>query len=95
MHRRRGAGANLTWSVSPFAASLRRRRATLNHGAFTPRTGFLYRMGATMEDDMVVDAALWVILAGIIALIAYGCRMTRSAPKLVEEPFGADIDRAA
>lgn len=44
---------------------------------------------------MVVDAVLWVILAGAIALITYGCHMTRPAPKVVEGAFKADIDRAA
>jgi len=43
----------------------------------------------------LADAALWVILAGAIAFIAFGCRMTRPAPKVVEEAFEADLDQAA
>ena len=31
----------------------------------------------TMEDDMVTDAVLWFLLAGMIGFIACGCRYTR------------------
>jgi hypothetical protein len=47
-----------------------------------------------MEDDMVADAALWVILAIAILFLWYGCRMTRPVPNAVDEPSDA-IDRAA
>jgi len=30
-----------------------------------------------MEDDMVTDAALWFLLAGMIGFIACGCHYTR------------------
>jgi hypothetical protein len=29
-----------------------------------------------MEDDMAVDAALWLILAGMIGWVALGCYLT-------------------
>jgi hypothetical protein len=34
-----------------------------------------------MEDDMVTDAALWFLLAGMIGFIACGCHYTRLAAK--------------
>lgn len=41
------------------------------------------------------DVALWVLFAAAIALIVYGCRMTRRPPKVVEDTAGAEFDRAA
>jgi hypothetical protein len=52
-------------------------------------------MGATMEDDMVADAALWVIFAVSIAFIWFGCRMTKPVPKVAEPNSEAALDRAA
>jgi hypothetical protein len=48
-----------------------------------------------MENDMVIDAVLWLLLAAAIAFIAYGCRCTRPEPKAAEVPFERKIDRAA
>lgn len=56
---------------------------------------FPHPTGAAMENDMVADAALWAIFAASIALIACGCRLTRPAPKRVEQPSQRDIDQAA
>jgi uncharacterized membrane protein YccC len=44
---------------------------------------------------MVVDAALWVILATAITFVCFGCRMTRPLPAAAEETFEERIDRAA
>ena len=44
---------------------------------------------------MVVDAALWGIFAAAVALITFGCRMTRPVPKAPEKPFEERIDQAA
>lgn len=55
-------------------------------------------MGATMEDDdMVADAALWVILLAAIAFITLGCHMTRRAPKVARDAgrLPSTLDRAA
>jgi hypothetical protein len=48
-----------------------------------------------MEDDMVADAALWVIFAVAIVLIACGCHFTQPAPQIVDKPYEREIDRAA
>jgi hypothetical protein len=79
------------------AASLRRRRATLNHGAFAVRVRIL-PCRVTAEDhmdDMVVDAALWVIFAAMIALIVLGCWVTRRVPKAAMQDPDQQVDRAA
>jgi hypothetical protein len=48
------------------------------------------------DPDFLADAALWAILAAGILFIALGCRMTRRpAPKVVAEPFQAELDKAA
>jgi hypothetical protein len=46
-------------------------------------------------DDMVADAALWVILAAAIALIVLGCLVTRRVPKEATQDLDQQIDRAA
>lgn len=46
-------------------------------------------------DDMVANAALWVIFAAAIALIAVGCSATRRAPKPATQNSEQRIDRAA
>jgi hypothetical protein len=61
--------------------------------------------GGGLEDDMMAgftdseflaDAALWALLAFGIIFIALGCHMTRRpAPKVVEQPFEAQLDKAA
>lgn len=48
-----------------------------------------------MEDDMVADAVLWVILAAAIALIVCGCHYTRPAPRIAEDTYDRNLDRAA
>ncbi len=44
---------------------------------------------------MVADAACWVIFAAGIAFIACGCHFTRPVPKIVDEPYERESDRAA
>jgi hypothetical protein len=51
--------------------------------------------GAALEDDMMTDAALWLIFGVAIALIAYGCQCTRPAPKAAAQPFEREIDGVA
>jgi uncharacterized protein YneF (UPF0154 family) len=46
-------------------------------------------------DDMVVDAALWVIFAAMIALIVLGCWVTRRVPKAAMQDPDQQVDRAA
>jgi hypothetical protein len=53
-----------------------------------------------MEDsmsDMAADTALWLILAAAAAFIVCGCHLTRRrpAPKVAEQRFEREIDRAA
>jgi hypothetical protein len=74
------------------------RDATPNHGAFAADTRFPWRMGATMEDDMVADladTALWTILAIAVAFVAFGCLMTKPKPKIVQQSSEGTLDRAA
>jgi hypothetical protein len=52
--------------------------------------------GTTMEDDMVADAALWVIFAAAIAFLSCGCHYTRRpAAKVAEKRLDHNVDRAA
>jgi flagellar biogenesis protein FliO len=46
-------------------------------------------------DDMVVDAALWVILAAAIVLIVLGCWVTRRVPQAAAQNLDQQVDRAA
>lgn len=46
-------------------------------------------------DDMVADAALWVILAAAIAMIVLGCWATRRVPKAAPQNLDQEVDRAA
>lgn len=49
-----------------------------------------------MDASTAADVALWVIFAVAFAFLAFGCRMTRPAPKVaVEETFPTEFDRAA
>jgi hypothetical protein len=48
------------------------------------------------DPEFLADAALWAILGFGIVFIALGCRMTRRpAPKVAEQPFQAQFDKAA
>ena len=83
--------------AAPAAASLRHRRATLNHGAFAVRVRIL-PVGVIVEDpmdDMVVDAVLWAIFAAAIALIVLGCWVTRRVPQAATQDPDQPGDRAA
>lgn len=45
---------------------------------------------------MVADAALWAIFAAAIAFIVCGCHCTRRrVPKIAEDAYQRDMDRAA
>ncbi|MGH6673417.1 MAG: hypothetical protein ACRECV_15790 [Xanthobacteraceae bacterium] len=44
---------------------------------------------------MVADAVLWVISGVAVTFIWFGCRMTKRAPKAVEQRPQATMDRAA
>jgi len=47
------------------------------------------RQGARREDEMAVDATLWFIFAGVVALIYCGCVFTapkRNSPNLHHGP---------
>jgi hypothetical protein len=46
-------------------------------------------------DDVVVNAALWVIAAAAIALIVLGCWLTRRAPEAATQDPDQTVDRAA
>ncbi len=46
-------------------------------------------------DDMVADAALWLIFAAAVALIVLGCWVTRRVPKARTQNLDPQIDRAA
>lgn len=46
-------------------------------------------------NDMVADAALWVILAMAIAMMMLGCRATRRVPKAAPQNLDQEVDRAA
>jgi hypothetical protein len=45
--------------------------------SFQPGCALALAQGVTIEDDMVTDAALWFLLAGMIGFIACGCYYTR------------------
>lgn len=45
---------------------------------------------------MATDAVLWGLLAAAIALITWGCHVTRQTPKAAEQAFEpSKLDRAA
>jgi hypothetical protein len=44
-----------------------------------------------MEDDVVTDAALWFLLAGMIGFIACGCHYTRH-PRLTANRYASRHD---
>ena len=82
------------------SASLRHHAAAMRHQItelFDQSHDSLDCMGATMEDDMVADAILWVLFAAAIALVTCGCRMTRQTPKVAKDAAGLPgaLDRAA
>jgi hypothetical protein len=47
--------------------------------SFPPACALALAPGMTMEDDMVTDAVLWFLLAGMIGFIACGCHYTGHA----------------
>jgi hypothetical protein len=56
--------------------------ATIDHAAFRSGCGLMQQgchKKTGREDDMAIDATLWFILAGVVALIYCGCVFT--APK--------------
>jgi hypothetical protein len=54
-----------------------------------------FAAGATMENNMVADAALWVLLAAAIILLVCGCHLTRPVAKVVGEKAEDNRDLAA
>jgi hypothetical protein len=51
--------------------------------------------GVTVEDDMVTDAALWFLLAGMIGFIVCGCHYTRLTANRYGQRTTARPDRTA
>jgi hypothetical protein len=47
-----------------------------------------------MEDDMVADAALWILFAAAILFICCGCHYTRRPAPEVAKELERKIDRA-